>query len=119
MHELSVASAIVDTVNKHAAGRKVTSIQLRIGQLRQVVPDSLAFYFEHVAAGTDCEGARLEIEAIPAHMNCDDCDGTWALNDTTLFRCPTCGSASVRVTDGEELEVETIEVEDQEKACIA
>ncbi len=65
VHELSVASAVVDTATRHADGRRVTAVQLRVGHLRQVVPDSLAFYFDHVAAGTLCEGARLEQEVVP------------------------------------------------------
>ena len=43
MHELSVSSAIVDTAIKHAAGRRVTMVHVRLGKLRQVVPDSLEF----------------------------------------------------------------------------
>ena len=63
MHELSLSSAIVETVERHADGRRVTVVSMRIGALRQVVPDSLAFYFEIVARGTVCEGARLDHEA--------------------------------------------------------
>ena len=48
MHELSLSSAIVNTVERHAAGRRVTVVNMRIGTLRQVVPDSLTFYFEIV-----------------------------------------------------------------------
>ena len=66
MHELSVSSAIVDTVVRHAEGRRVTAVRVRLGRLRQVVPDSLAFYFELVARDTVCEGARLEQEVVPA-----------------------------------------------------
>ncbi|MGH2858700.1 MAG: hydrogenase maturation nickel metallochaperone HypA, partial [Solirubrobacteraceae bacterium] len=62
MHELSLSGAIVDTAVRHARGRRVTLVSLRVGALRQVVPDSLAFYFEFVARGTLCEGARLEQE---------------------------------------------------------
>ena len=116
MHELSVASAIVDTATRHADGRRVTSVQLRVGHLRQVVPESLAFYFEHVARGTPCEGARLEQEVVPAVLACDGCGYEWEL-DAAAFRCPLCASGSVRVAGGDELEVESIEIE--EDACIA
>ncbi len=61
MHELSISQAIVDTALRHAGGRKVTVVDVRIGRLRQVVPDSLAFYFEIVARDTDVRGRR------PAH----------------------------------------------------
>ena len=66
MHELSLSGAIVNTVVKHADGRQVTVVNLRVGRLRQVVPDTLEFYFEFVARGTVCEGARLEQELVDA-----------------------------------------------------
>ena len=49
----------------------MTVVSLRIGHLRQVVPDSLAFYFELVSRETLCEGARLEQEVVPARLRCD------------------------------------------------
>src|SRR3954454_18415996 len=141
MHELSLAGAVIDTAERHAAGRRVLLIQLRLGELRQVVPDSLAFYFEHVARGTLCEGAVLEHEVVPAALGCTSCNATWDLSATPgspsatpgspsatwgqtppggarprlSFRCPQCGSAEVGVRSGNEFEVESIEVE--EPAC--
>ena len=116
MHELSVASAIVDTAIRHADGRRVTVVSVCAGQLRQVVPESLAFYFEHVARDTVCDGARLELEVVPARLLCDACAHDWQL-DQAVFRCPACGGGEVRVSSGDELEVESIEIE--EEACIA
>jgi len=115
MHELSVSSAVLDTVLKHAAGRRVTVVSLRIGHLRQVVPDSLAFYFELVARESLCEGARLEQEYIPALLRCEACDREWDPEDA-WFACTGCGGAG-EVIAGNELEVESIEVE--EAACTA
>ena len=63
-----MSSAIVDTVVRHAEGRRVTSVQVRLGRLRQVVPSSLAFYFELVSRDTVCEGARLDQEVVPASL---------------------------------------------------
>jgi hydrogenase nickel incorporation protein HypA/HybF len=116
VHELSLSAAIVNTVVKHAAGRRVSVVNLRVGRLRQVVPDSLEFYFGFTASGTVCEGARLEQELVPAVLSCDDCDARWEI-DFPVFRCPGCGRADVEVVSGEEFEVESIEVE--EDACIA
>jgi hydrogenase nickel incorporation protein HypA/HybF len=116
MHELSVASAIIDTATRHAGGRRITVVSVRVGYLRQVVPESLAFYFEHVARDTACDGARLELEVVPAFLRCDACTHEWALDDA-VFRCPACAATDVRVAGGDELEVESIEIE--EEACIA
>jgi hydrogenase nickel incorporation protein HypA/HybF len=117
MHELSVSAAVVDTAVRHAAGRKVTGVHLRVGALRQVVPDSLAFYFDIVARDTVCEGAVLEQELIGARLRCDDCAAEWAA-DAPAFRCPACAGGAVAVLCGEELEVESIDVE-TEAPCIA
>jgi hydrogenase nickel incorporation protein HypA/HybF len=114
VHELALAGAMIDTAERHAAGRRVTVLRLRLGELRQVVPDSLAFYFEHVARGTLCEGAALEYEVIAASLACGGCGASFSL-DGASFRCPACGGADVAIEAGNELEVESIEVE--EPAC--
>ena len=116
MHELSLSSAIVGTVVKHAAGRRVTAVNLRVGRLRQVIPDTLEFYFEFVARGSVCEGAALQQEVIEARLRCNPCDGEWGI-EIPAFRCPTCGGSDVVVASGNEFEVESIEVEEAE--CIA
>lgn len=115
MHELSLSSAIVNTVEKHAAGRHVTVVTLRVGALRQVVPDTLEFYFEFVARGSACEGAVLEQELIAAVLRCRTCDHEWAI-EIPAFRCPECAGSDVEIAAGNEFEVESIEVE--EAQCI-
>jgi hydrogenase nickel incorporation protein HypA/HybF len=117
MHELSLSSAIVNTVEKHAAGRPVSVVNMRIGALRQVVPDTLDFYFGFVSKGTVCEGARLEQELIPARLRCASCRRDWEI-ELPVFICPDCGGAGrVEVASGDEFEVESIVVEEAE--CIA
>ena len=116
MHELSLSSAIVNTVAKHADGRKVTVVNLRVGRLRQVIPDTLEFYFEFVARDSVCDGARLHQEVIPARLRCLGCENEWAI-EIPAFRCPACGGSDVEVASGDEFEVESIEVEEAE--CIA
>jgi len=116
VHELSLSSAIVNTVVKHARGRRVTVVELRVGKLRQVIPDTLAFYFDFVARGTVCEGARLEQQVIDARLACRSCGHAWEL-EIPAFRCPACGGSDVEIAAGNEFEVEAIEVEEAE--CIA
>ena len=116
VHELSLSGAIVNTVVKHAGDRRVTVVSLRVGRLRQVVPDTLEFYFGFVAQGTVCEGARLEQELIDARLRCDRCAHEWAI-EIPAFWCPACGTSDVSVAGGDEFEVESIEVE--EALCTA
>ena len=130
MHELSIASAIVDTALRHANDRRVTRVDVQVGALRQVVPDSLAFYFEIVARDTACEGARLELELVGAWLRCPTCGHEWDPAPTPVaghealapvlpaFRCPACERAETEVVRGGELEVESIEITEEE-TCIA
>ncbi len=129
VHELSLSSAIVDTALRHAEGRRVTAVNMRIGALRQVVPDSLVFYFEIVSRETVCEGARLEHELVGAMLRCPECERQWdpapppmathggpldVFPGLPTFRCPGCGSGGGEVLRGGEFEVESIEVEASE-----
>lgn len=116
MHELSLSGAVVNTAVKHAGGRQVTLVSLRVGRLRQVIPDTLEFYFEFVARGTLCEGARLEQEVVPASLACNACGHEWSI-EIPAFRCPACEGSDVSIASGNEFEVESIEVEEPE--CIA
>ena len=128
MHELSISSAIVDTALRHAGGRRVTVVEMRVGALRQVVPESLGFYFEIVSRDTLCEGARLDQEIVAAWMRCGVCGCEWDPAPRPLaghealapvlpsFRCPACELAGAEVVRGDELEVESIEVADEAPA---
>jgi hydrogenase nickel incorporation protein HypA/HybF len=119
MHELSLATAIVELVERHAEGRRVSMVSVKVGALRQVVPRSLEFQFGFAARGSVCEGAGLAQELVAARLRCEDCRREWdpapsaarsADELVVSFRCPGCGSARIEVTGGDELEVESIEV---------
>lgn len=116
MHELSLASAIVDTATRHSGGRRVKVVNLTVGRLRQVVPPSLDFNFGLLAAGTSCEGSRLNQSAVEGALRCTPCGSQWSLEEP-LFRCPSCGGSQVEVVSGNEFEVDTIVLEEQKESC--
>jgi len=118
VHELAISSAVLESVLRHADGRRVTSVQLRVGHLRQVVPDSLEFYWDIVTRDGLCEGSVLELEVVPAVLQCAACEHEWEIA-APPFRCPACGGGEVAAVRGEELEVVSIAVEHEEEACIA
>jgi hydrogenase nickel incorporation protein HypA/HybF len=128
MHELALSRAIVETALRHAEGRPVTMVRVRVGALRQVVPGSLRFNFGIVTRDTACGGARLELELVAAKLRCPSCEAEWdpaprpAVEVSELvappsFRCPGCGAGGGDVVAGQELEVESIDVE--ETPCTA
>jgi len=112
MHELSIAEAVIGIVERHARGRVVTRVELKVGHLRQVVPDALSFAFELTAQGTVAEAAELEMTEVPAAGRCRSCGRDTPLPELPLV-CRMCGSGDVEVTQGEELLVDCLELEEE------
>jgi hydrogenase nickel incorporation protein HypA/HybF len=111
MHELAIADSIVRIASAHARGRRVARVELKVGWLRQVVPSALEFSFALVAEGTELEGAELRIEVVPAAGRCRGCGADTPLPELPL-RCARCGRFDVDVLQGEELLVDSLEVEE-------
>jgi hydrogenase nickel incorporation protein HypA/HybF len=112
MHELAIAAAVIEIAGAHAAGRTVSAVHVQVGHLRQVVPSALELSFELASAGTPVEGARLEIEQVPVVGACAAC-GRESTLDRFPLACGGCGSLDVAVIRGEELLVDSLELDDE------
>ena len=112
MHELSLCGSIAQIADRHAAGRRVSVINVRVGQLRQVVPDTLVYCWELVSDGTSLAGSRICVEAVPARMRCRACEHEAEVGDLPVFACRACGSIDGEVIAGEELLVSSLELAD-------
>ncbi len=110
VHELSLCHAIAGIVTSHAAGRPVDVVRVRVGALRQVVTDSLAFCWTIVREHEGLGDAELEIEAVPAAVECDDCGMQSEITSRYSICCPVCASGAVTVLRGEEFLVTSIDV---------
>jgi hydrogenase nickel incorporation protein HypA/HybF len=110
VHELSLCRAIAGVVRSHAGDRRVDVVRVRVGALRQVVPDSLAFCWTIVRDDEDMPGAELELEFIPAEVACRACGRQAPIESRWSVACPHCGSADVAVVHGEEFLVTSVDV---------
>jgi hydrogenase nickel incorporation protein HypA/HybF len=113
MHELAVTQSILDISLRHAKeanAKRITDINLIIGQFSSIVDDSVQFYWEIISRDTIAQGSSLHFERVLAEITCNDCGHTFHPAEKT-FECPSCSSFSVRVTKGEEFRVESIDVE--------
>jgi hydrogenase nickel incorporation protein HypA/HybF len=111
VHELSLCEAILHKIEAHAEGRPVTAVSVRIGHLRQVVPDALQFSWEVVTEFTSAKGSRLLIEQVPAVVECASCGQRTTL-DMPVLCCGVCESFDVTLMSGEELQLVSMDVED-------
>jgi hydrogenase nickel incorporation protein HypA/HybF len=109
MHELSLCDSIARAVIQNAGGRQVSSVHLRIGALRQVVPETLVYCWSVVGRGALLDGSVLDIEQVPAEVQCGSC-GVRSRLDRFVLTCPDCGGTGVRVVAGEEMLIVAIDV---------
>jgi hydrogenase nickel incorporation protein HypA/HybF len=107
-----MCEAIARKVADRAAGRTVTRVVVRIGHLRQVVPEAMAFSWEMLVTATVLDGAELEIEHVPATVWCKACETTTTL-EVPMLACGTCGSDDTELRSGDELILVSFETTDQ------
>ena len=110
MHELSICGSIAGIATRRAEGRPVDTIHLRIGQLRQIVPDTLVYCWSMVTTATALDGSRLEVEYVPVRIECRGCGEVTDIGDFPILLCARCDSADVEVIAGEEFLVTALEL---------
>ena len=113
MHEFAVTENIVKIVldkAEEAQSKKITQIDLVVGDLAGAVPDCIQFYFDSLSKDTIAEEAVLHFKSVPAQLGCRDCSTVFNPEDT-LWACPACKSRSVEIVKGKELYIESMEVE--------
>jgi len=117
MHEMGIALEIIDIVKSSIpadmADARVAKIHLKIGKLSALVPESLRFCFEIAAKDTALEHAVLAIEEMPVIAKCKDCLHQWTI-EGPAFSCEKCKSGAIELLSGRELDIHSIEIEDEE-----
>lgn len=110
MHELSLCEAIAGLVKPYADGRHVDVVRVKIGALRQVVPESLSFCWTLVRDYEDMPDAELELELVSTEVRCRSCGQSSTITSQWCLLCPHCDSADVEVLCGDEFLVTSLDV---------
>ena len=108
MHEIAIARDIVAVVEEAAKGRTVARVTLEIGKLSGVAGDAILFCFDVVASGTGLEGTELSILEVEGRARCRSCGAEFETD--CVFALCACGSRTLTILRGEELNVKCIEV---------
>ena len=115
MHELGIASSILDTVEAEAKkrpGAQFKEIGLRIGEVAGVDVDALTFGWEAITKDTKWEQVKLTIEQLPRRNRCDACSHEFPVVDFTQLNCPKCGAFPTFNLSGDELDIAYMEIEE-------
>jgi hydrogenase nickel incorporation protein HypA/HybF len=107
MHEFGLCEGVLDAVRSRAGGRPVRGIRVRCGVRHAVDPETMAQAFTFIAAGTEAEGAEVEVVTVPVTVNCHDC-GAASESTDVLAVCPRCESSDIEVSGGDELVLESV-----------
>jgi len=113
MHELSVATALVEQAEesaKNAGAARVLSVSVVVGKLSGVQPEALDFAFSVASEGTFLENSRLIIEAPPLKVKCVNC-GAETFPSYPELSCVSCGSADTKIVQGREFVFKSMEIE--------
>ena len=113
MHELSITRSMLEIVLKQAEqahAKKVTQINLIIGEMTGIVSDSVQFYLDILTKETIAKNALVSFTIVSSKARCRNCNQTFELQEFD-WTCPYCQGNIIDVTTGKELIVESIEVE--------
>ncbi|PLX99146.1 MAG: hydrogenase maturation nickel metallochaperone HypA [Desulfuromonas sp.] len=112
MHEFSVVSALLDLVTEDARKHKatgVTTITVKVGVMSGIEPELFEEAFHVCKRGTVAETAALELIRQPIEISCP-CGYQGGIEGFS-FRCPKCGETTIRVSDGEDMILQRLELE--------
>ena len=110
MHELSIAQNIVEIVEEQAKKLdliSVSEVELDIGTVSGVIPETLEFVMDITIKGTLLENAKIIINIIEAKAKCRKCNHDFVIDDIYSL-CPQCCSYEFDIIQGKELKVKSI-----------
>ena len=119
MHELSVASAVVEKVLEFVSAhsvKKVLAVRLTIGELSHIEADQLRFCYGAITEQTPIQDSALEIETVEAVVQCERCpyrgrpkywDDALSVGPIPTMQCPNCGAA-VEIVEGNDCAIKSI-----------
>jgi len=112
MHELGIIQNIFKVVEETAVANnlsKISKVYLKVGKLRQVVPEFLQFAFATVTKDTIAEDAELVIEIVPVVLQCKACGNKFVEKSDLPLECTVCGSTDLKIVEGKEIVLDSIE----------
>ena len=115
MHEMSILSNVMDVVLKCAQEnnvRKVVSVTLVVGELRDVVDELMKSCFQFLCRSTIVKDATLHMEKVPLKAQRNQCRLVFPadIKQPETLVCPDCGSKQLHIHSGKKFLIKSIEI---------
>jgi hydrogenase nickel incorporation protein HypA/HybF len=107
MHELSLATEVIELAQREAAKNGValiSEISIEVGSLSGVEADAFQWALEMIARNTILETARIILVRTPGKGRCSACHMEFEMKNR-LDTCPVCGCFPPEITGGQEFRV--------------
>lgn len=106
-----ILAAAFDAAEEAGASR-ITEIRISVGEMTEVVEFALQFAFESLTPGTMAEGAVLTVTNVVPRSRCNACGAEYE-HDRFQMTCVECESLDVVMLQGRELQIDSIETDDE------
>lgn len=113
MHEMAITRSLLILVLEEAAkagAGKVVAVNVVLGEMTGIVDRCVQVNFELMSKDTPVEGAVLSFRNVPKQACCRNCAQVFT-PATIWWVCPECQSPELKIIAGNELYVESLEVE--------
>ncbi len=113
MHEYSIVQALLnqcEDIAKENNAEKITKVITKIGVMSGVETHLLQIAFDTFKEGTMCDGAEFIMNIQKLKLRCNACKAEFEI-DEHRYICSSCESLDVKVIDGEDMYLMTLEME--------
>ncbi|UPT77903.1 hydrogenase/urease nickel incorporation protein HypA [Sulfurovum sp. XGS-02] len=112
MHEYSVVQALLNQCEEVAEqnnATKVTKVITKIGIMSGIETHLLQTAFDTFKEGTICNEAEFVIKLQKLKLQCKDCNVEFEVDEIRYY-CVECESLNVKVLDGEDMYLMSLEM---------
>ena len=110
MHELALTKNLLEVALKHAGAQPIRHVNLLIGEWSDEREEAIRFYWDDLARDTRAQAAELHFQRVEAEMQCLACEAIFHPEEED-GTCPACGSPRLKLLRGDEVRLESIDVE--------
>lgn len=93
-------------------GGQILSVNVRVGRLAGIDPEALSYTWTMARefASAEVKDCKIHIIMTPIRHRCRNC-GMTVERENWIMECPGCHQAALQRENGQELQIESIEVE--------